>query len=250
MPEPFSYRYQPVLGTDLHVMVAAAGEAQAERAEARIIDEIRRLGALLSTYDPDTPVSRWMRGDDGPLPGEVITVLALAQGWYVASDGAFNPGLGRLRARWREAEQDGRIPSRSECADLAAAANSLPYVVNGDGPDRRVERSGHGRWLDLDALAKGWIVDRAAEAAQGSGVDWVMVNVGGDLRVVGSGSVHVAIEDPESTVDNAPALGVVTVGAQGLASSGSARRGYRVGGEWFGHILDPAPAGRSTQYQG
>lgn len=140
-------------------------------------------------------------------------------------------GRRRPAPRWREAERDARIPGRSECADLAAEAHPLPYAVHG-GDGRHVERLGDCRALDLDALAEGWIVDRAAEAGRGQGIDWVMVNVGGDLRVVGPGSVTVGVEDPTAAVDNAAPLGVVRVRAQGLASSGSARRGYRVGDQW------------------
>lgn len=98
-------------------------------------------------------------------------------------------------------------------ADLAAEAGPLPHVVHDvDGADdcRRVDRTG----------------------------DCGVVDVGGDLRVVGPGSVRVAVDDPTSRVDNAMPLGVVAVRAQGLASSGSSCREFRVGERWFGYVLD------------
>ena len=240
MTQPFSFRYQPVLGTDLHVLVGCETASSAERAQQRVLEEILRLEAQLSTYRPDTPLARWMRAEEaGDLPGEVVTVLALAQDWYVTSKGALHPGLGRLRARWREAERDGRPPSRDECRRLAAQADELPYTVRTSGGVQTVHRIGDCTDLDLDALAKGWIVDRAADIGMSSEVEWLMVNVGGDLRLVGSGSVRVAIEDPASTIDNAPPLAVATLSPGGLASSGSARRGFQVAGQWFGHVLDP-----------
>ncbi len=70
-------------------------------------------------------------------------------------------------------------------------------------------------------------------------VEWVMVNVGGDLRLIGSGSVRVAVEDPASTIDNARPLAMLNLTPSGLASSGPARRGFQIAGQWFGHVLDP-----------
>ena len=236
----YSFRYQPVLGTELHVVVGCTSAALAEHAQQQVLDEILRLEALLSTYRPDSPLSRWVRDEaEEELPDEVVTVLALAQTWFAASGGAYDPALGRLRSLWRKAEHQGRPPLPEECRRLAAQAGRLPYAVRtgADGP--RVERVGDCSVLDLDGLAKGWVVDRAAEVVREPDVGWLMVNVGGDLRLVGPGPVRVAIEDPGSRVDNAPPLGVVSMRAGGLASSGPARRGFRVGERWYGHVLDP-----------
>jgi len=240
MTQSFSFRYQPVLGTELQVLVACETATSAKQAQQRVLGELLRLEAMLSTYRPDTPLSRWMRAEEpGDLPGEVVAVLELAQDWYVTSKGALHPGLGRLRARWREAERDGRPPNREECRRLVAQADQLPYTVRTSEGVRSAHRIGDCTDLDLDALAKGWIVDRAAEIGMSPEVEWLMVNVGGDLRLVGSGSVRVAIEDPASRIDNAPPLAVVTLTPGGLASSGPARRGFQVAGQWFGHVLDP-----------
>jgi thiamine biosynthesis lipoprotein len=55
--------------------------------------------------------------------------------------------------------------------------------------------------LDFGGVAKGWTVDRAAEAAEAAVAElpWAVVDAGGDLRVVGrlSGEpLDIAIEDP------------------------------------------------------
>lgn len=245
----FSFRYQPVLGTDLHVLVGCEAATAADLAQRRVLEEILRLEDLLSTYRVDTPLSQWMlaaegqapegKAPKGELPDEVVTVLALARDWFITSGGVFHPGLGRVRKRWWRAELDGRPPDRDECRLLAAQSESLPFVIETVDGVRRVQRTGDCSDLDLDALAKGWIVDRAAEVGVDSTVSWVMVNVGGDIRVAGPGSVRVAIEDPRSAIDNAEPVAVVTMGAGGMASSGPARRGFQVGGQWFGHVLDP-----------
>lgn len=89
--------------------------------------------------------------------------------------------------------------------------------------------------VDLDAIAKGFIVDRALDAAMGVGLASALVNIGGDLAC--GGTVRVAIENPNTPYDNAPPLARVSVTDAALATSGTARRGL--------HIRDPrtgAPA--------
>jgi thiamine biosynthesis lipoprotein len=94
--------------------------------------------------------------------------------------------------------------------------------------------------LDLGGIAKGWTVDRASEDALASGLPWVLVNAGGDLRIAGEAPVlEVAVEDPED-----PELEVVrlrlTTGA--LATSSVAKRTWAPGQH---HVIDPttgAPA--------
>ena len=38
---------------------------------------------------------------------------------------------------------------------------------------------------------------------------------------------------------NAPPLTKVAIAGQGLATSGSARRGFRIDGRWYSHVIDP-----------
>ena len=39
--------------------------------------------------------------------------------------------------------------------------------------------------LDLGGIVKGWTCDRAAERALAVGLPWVLVDAGGDLRILG-----------------------------------------------------------------
>ncbi|HOB06218.1 MAG TPA: FAD:protein FMN transferase [Propionibacteriaceae bacterium] len=92
--------------------------------------------------------------------------------------------------------------------------------------------------LDLDAIAKGYIVDRAAVAVATAGAWSVLVNIGGDLVHQGPVPVEVGIEDPRTPYDNAPPLTTVKLAGRALATSGIARRGQ--------HIRDPRTGQPST----
>lgn len=228
--------FQPLMGTVVEVQAYAGSEAVAEDAYAAAVAEIDRLTPLLSTYDPGSEICRWRRGEVDPGP-ELTAVLALCADWHRRSGGAYHPGVGVVVDRWRRAEVEGVEPSAAELDALAL--DDLPYRVDGG----RVVVTGDCSGIDVNALAKGWVVDRALAAARDvGGVAGAVVNAGGDLVHGGEGEIAVAVEDPNNPFDNADPLGAVSLRGAALASSGLARRGFRVGEKWFGHVVDPRTA--------
>jgi thiamine biosynthesis lipoprotein len=235
----FRSTVEPVLGTRLTMRVDAPDRPVADAAEAVVLGEAERLEALLSTYRAESAMSRWRRGRlDDPGP-EVVAVLAVAARWTELTPGAFSPCLGALMRRWRRAEAEQRLPDPRELAALAAAA-TLPYALTDTG----VTRIGDCTLVDVHGVAKGWVIDRLVDAAVAvAGVGAVLVDLGGDLRHARrdeESDVTVAIEDPGAVADNATPLAVVRLAEQAVATSGGGRRGWRIGGRWYGHLLDPA----------
>ncbi|HQV58679.1 MAG TPA: FAD:protein FMN transferase, partial [Ilumatobacteraceae bacterium] len=204
-----------------------------------VLAEADRLEAMLSTYRPNSVFSRWRRGEPANLPVEVVDVLELAARWHRRSSGLFNCCLGAVMARWSQAVADQVLPGRGEMAGLAAATTELPFAV----VDGVVHRTGDCSVVDLHGVAKGWVVDRLVEVATAiDGVDTVVVDLGGDIAHrgrAGSTAARIAVENPWATAENASALSVVTVADAAIATSSGARRGWLVGGRWYGHLPDP-----------
>jgi thiamine biosynthesis lipoprotein len=91
-----------------------------------------------------------------------------------------------------------------------------------------------GVGLDFGGVAKGWTADLAAEAAARSGVPWVLVSAGGDLRIAGDCvGIDVAIEDPWVATEEAAR---VRLRSGALASSSMTRRAW---GPGLHHVIDP-----------
>lgn len=232
----FTSSHEPVLGTRLALRVTAVDGAAAAAAEEAVLAVCSRLEAVLSAYRPDSEWSRWRRGELAEAGPEITELLRLAAHWHRVSRGAFNPQAGVLRERWLAAEHDQQVPNADELAALAATLRPLPYAVTDDG----IDRTGDCSRLDLHALAKGWIVDRAAAVAMTTpGIEAVVVNAGGDLVHRGTGEVLVGIEDPRRPFDNVPPLTRVHLANAGLATGSGARRPVRIGGRRLSHVIDP-----------
>jgi thiamine biosynthesis lipoprotein len=239
---PFAAIHAPILGTEVEIRVIADPDG-ALAADAAAVAEFERLAAVFSVYEESSELARWRRAEVDECSADLTQVLAAAQAWHAASGGAFHPAILPLRRRWQRAAAEDRLPDPAEMAELAIACATLPFTVT----KGRVERTADCSAVDLNAIAKGYIVDRAALAALAvPEVEAVMVNAGGDLRHVGEGSVLVGIEDPTKLPGTAEPRWHVRLTQVGMATSGVARGGFTVSGQGFGWVIDPRTGWPST----
>lgn len=237
-PRPYIHRaeYMRVLGTDASVQIEAGTLEQVQAAEEVLWAEVDRLSSVLNRFDPQSELCRW-QGSPVPLrlSHELSAVLNAARLWHEYTLGALHPGVDCLTALWQKAAQLGTPPTASQLAEVAAR---LTQPLPSCGKDGLTPPPAYP--LNLNALAKGFIVDRATEAAARSpGVQSVLFNVGGDMRHIGLRPMQVQVSDPLSRAENAPAMQMLTLRNAGLASSGHIWRGVEIAGVWYSHLLDP-----------
>src|SRR5205823_12536771 len=95
----------------------------------------------------------------------------------------------------------------------------------------------------LNSFAKSYIAGRAADAALSApGVTAVVVNIGGDLVVRGAWREPVNVADPRDDAENAEPAARIQVRDRAVATSGNYRRGVRIGGRFYSHLIDPRTA--------
>jgi thiamine biosynthesis lipoprotein ApbE len=84
--------------------------------------------------------------------------------------------------------------------------------------------------LNVDALGKAYVIDRAASAdLSATGVNGLLLNIGGDI--VARGSWPVGVADPAARADNSAPLAQLELRDAAVATSGVSLRGR--------HIVDP-----------
>jgi FAD:protein FMN transferase len=231
--------HEGVLGTRLSLSVRGTKASELRQVERQLLSEIDRLEAIFSVYRADSELSRW-KTEPGiaaaPVSVELRALLTLGLNWHERSDGIFNPCVGALSDRWRHASETQVLPTSVETQSLAEGVAEMPYRFD----DGQLQRTGNCSWLNFNALAKGLLIDLAtASSLHDVSPSSVVVNVGGDLVHRGAGSAAVRVEDPFRPYDNAAPLDIVFVSNAGVATSGSSKRGVRIGDTWFSHIIDP-----------
>ena len=231
--------HEPLLGTVVEVQLLLDGEGREDEGReliAAALAEMVRLQRVFSSVDSDSEFSRWTRDASSPVSEELRSVLTEAAQWQRRSAGRFNPAVGVLSDLWTEAQQAGTPPSRADAQRLAESIASPRWAIDDAGLPRQLASCGG---CTLNAFAKGWIVDRIVERLSRAGVRSVTVNAGGDLRRAGPDPLEVGIEDPFRTYDNQPPIAAISITDAAVATSGSARKGFTVGGTYFGHVIDP-----------
>jgi ApbE family len=148
-----------------------------------------RFEASLSNHQADSPFSR----------GDGVT-------WASCPAGSGGPGLGATLVRTVTCG----VQPVPRCADPPLAAR------RGGAGDRRT--------VDVQAIAKGWIIDQMVTAGwRVEGVSAVRVDPGGDVRRAGnagSAPVTVAVADPSTNADNVAPLAMAHLGDGAVASIG------------------------------
>ena len=238
--EDFSFYHENVLGTSLELCVRAETIEGARRAESRVLEEIDRLDAIMSGYRAASEFCRWQAAPKGPVQvsAELYEVLAASDYWQKASGGAFDPRVEALSQLWSCSCRLGRLPTAQETT-RAKALLLTPAWRLGPAPGM-VERLSDCP-LSLNGIAKGYIVERACEAAwcPADEVSGLALNLGGDLRVRGDVARTVGIASPWSDSESSDPLESIAVKNRSVATSGSSQRGFMINGKWYSHVFDP-----------
>jgi len=239
---------RPVMGTTATI-VAAHPQPEAGRAVAAALDALQDVERRMTRFLADSEVGRinTAPGVARPVSASTAEVMASALALAAASDGYFEPGLGRQEALWGfyDHQAPERLPAgwwRREPAwrTIRLETDDTPRVTLTDPTVR----------LDLGGIAKGYGVDRAVAVLREAGVEHALVNVGGDLYALGSRPGgepwRVGVRHPRR---DDRFLAVMRLRDQAVATSGDYENFFMRAGRRYSHLLDPRTARPAPYHQ-
>jgi thiamine biosynthesis lipoprotein len=205
--------------------------------------EVRRIEAKYSRYRDDSVLSliNENAGQTVALDNETLWLINYACACFEQSEGLFDISSGVLRQAWDF--RAGVLPSESVLAQLLARV----------GFDRIELSGGHltmlpDMELDLGGIGKEYAVDAAATIARQAGIKCGVVDLGGDLCVLGpheDGSPwQLGVRNPRDTES---AIASLPVYQGGMASSGDYERFFEIDGKRYCHLLN-ARTGFPVEY--
>jgi thiamine biosynthesis lipoprotein ApbE len=248
--DDFAFFHENVLGTSCELRVRADSEEDARCTEERVLSEVDRLALIFSSYDSSSEFSRWQATRDRPtrLSEELFEVLQASDVWRTGSAGVFDPRVEALSQLWAKAAQRDRLPTPSETSAAQTLMAQTAWRL-----DRAARTAIHTSAcpLSLNAIAKGYIVERASDVAlaQCQGVHGLLLNIGGDLRVCGDWARTIGIANPRGDSETTEPLVAIEVKSRSVAASGNYQRGFDIRGRRYSHVFDPRsgmPADRTV----
>ena len=210
--------------------------------DRRLLDEAFDLcaeyEALLSKSAEGSDV--WRINDAGGDPVTVaagtIDVIRAGLEFGELSAGMFDITIGRLTTLW-DFSGDPRVPTKTGLADVLETVDYSKVMIHGD----TVRLTDPDAWLDLGGIAKGYIAECLAGFLKDSGVAGAVVDLGGDVAVVGGkpdGSAWmIGVRQPFG--GHSELLGVIETGEASIVTSGIYERQFEENGILYHHILDP-----------
>jgi FAD:protein FMN transferase len=235
----FVSHFENVLGTSMELKVLAGSAKDASMAEAAATKEISRLQKILSAYDAQSEFSGWLKTSNEAVrvSPELLEVLGLFDQWRITSGGALDASAEVVTQLWKQAATRQHIPTAEELAAAVEEVKQLHWKLD---PMTHTATHLDQAPLMLNSFAKSYIIRRAADAAMASkNVRAVVLNIGGDLVIVGDLKETVQISDPTADAENDPPMDQLMLANRAVATSGNYRRGELIGGHWYSHIVDP-----------
>lgn len=234
-------RYMTIEGTALGTFVqvkcnTSTPESDISQMIAQVDSEAK---ASMSIFSADSRIARLNSNDTDSLDSHLVFNIELAGRFTRLSDGAYDITIKPLTDAWgfgrEDAESNPNIDSILTFVGYDKIAIDGMRLVK---QDPRVQ-------IDLNSIAKGYVVDMVATRLEKLGIEDYMVNIGGEIRCRGLNSRgdvwSIGIETPfDGNMSMDSFEKIISVKDAAVATSGNYRRFYLTeDGRKVAHTLDP-----------
>jgi len=216
---------------------------QQGRAVDAVDEALDEVDGLMSTYKAESELSRFNASDSAEpfaFSPHTMAVLKWSQQVSEETEGAFDVTVGPLVNAYGfgpDIVQD--LPDAETIEGLRERVGYHLLVLDleaGTAAKRHPEL-----YVDLSGVAKGYAVDRAAEAMEAHGYEHFMVEIGGEVRARGRNAHgspwRIAVERPGTA--GGTAHRIVPLLDLSMATSGDYRNFVMDGDRRLSHIIDP-----------
>lgn len=212
-----------------------------DKAGVAIDAAFRRMAesvSVLTRFDPASPVARLNRdGHLDQLPPELRDVLQRALAFSAVTEGDFDISVLPV-LQYFESMRQPAVLDRLDREQIVQRDQLIDYrgiVLDARG----VRFSQRGMAVTLDGLAKGYVIDQGIAALRAAGIEYALVDAGGDVRAISGSSLkrqwHVGIVDP-GKLDQVASI--VSLRNAALGTSGNYRIFYSADKKLF-HVINP-----------
>jgi len=226
------------MGSRCEVQLYASKKSVAEHVVNLVIQDVKRIEQRYSRYNENSVLSDINRvaeqGGTIGIDDETRALLDYADTCYQQSDGLFDITSGILREVWDFKSQ--KIPSEQAIKSLLPRIGWDKLIIS----EATIQFTRPGMQLDFGGIGKEYAVDRAAAICQANGIQHGVVDLGGDIKIIGAHADgrpwSVGIRHPRRP---GQLMGSIAVYQGAVASSGDYERNIILRGKRYSHILNP-----------
>jgi len=224
----------PVFGTTYNVIYNS--EVNYEKQFDSLFHVINQS---MSTYIPDSKISRINKGETLQVDEHFVNVFKTAKHIYRETEGAFDPTIGAVVNAW-DFGPEGKIVTIDSIAIKtlmkSVGFNKIGLVNN------TIEKKNEA-FLDFNAIAKGYGVDVIADFLETKNINNYLVEIGGEIRASGinmekKSPWRVGLDKPRFDGEQSVLKGI-SLENVGMATSGTYRK-FKIDddGNRYAHIIN------------
>ncbi|PLX11909.1 MAG: thiamine biosynthesis protein ApbE [Marinilabiliales bacterium] len=208
-------------------------------------DEIELLLAefdtSLSTYNPESVISKINRNESNRTDYYLNTVLKKSEEIYTLTNGSFDITVAPLVNAWgfgfenREEMTERKVDSLLQFIGFDKISYNDTILIKEDPRTM----------LDMNAIAQGYSVDIVAKFLDNKGITNYLVEIGGEVKTKGFNKTgkewRIGIDKPFDN-NNLPGenlQAIINLSNHSLATSGNYRKFYEKDGIKYAHTIDP-----------
>ncbi len=229
-----------LMDTAVDMVVETSDPSEGERALQAAEEEMQRLEEKMSRHISDSEVQQ-INQQAGVEPVQVSDeTFEVIKGSIELSErmeGYFDISVAPALELWGFGEEEFRVPSEDEILEVL---DVIDYrLIELDPDDQTVFLPKPNMAIDLGGVAKGYIVDRAAEVLAEFDVHSGMIDGGGDIRSTGpkhdDRPWRIGVRHPRGTDHFA----VIELTGEAVTTSGDYERYFTENDTRYHHIIDP-----------
>lgn len=190
---------------------------------------------LFDRFDEGSDIHRINSSGGKPcaVSEDTIELLELALEYSDLSDGQYDVTCGRVTGLWDFTAEAPALPEPSAIADALETVDwQAVKIENG------FVTVPEGTELDAGGIAKGYIADRLVEHLRQNGVQSAVVNLGGNICVLGNKDGKPFSIGLQSPFDQSSCIGYLSAADCSVVTAGSYQRCFELDGSLYHHILD------------
>lgn len=231
-----------LMGNNFTITVVAASEPEGREYITTAVNEIRRIEALLTTYNENSQTSL-INANAGIKPvvvdKEVFELIARSIAISNITQGAFDITYGGLdKSLWNFDRNMSALPSKEEALKSVHLINFKNIDLDNDNGTVFLKQK--GMRIGFGGIGKGYAAEMAKRLLIKNNVQSGIVNASGDLTAWGmqpSGKPwRIGISNPD---DLAKVFSYLDISGKAVATSGNYEKYVMIGGKKYSHTIDP-----------
>ncbi len=209
-----------------------------------LIIQLREYEQRFSAHDPTSELME-VNKNAGIKPVKVkpslYELIKSGKKHSMAAGSSLNIAIGPLVQAWRIGFADAHIPSEGDIQVLLSKTSARDIIL--DDQEQTVFLKRTGMFIDLGALAKGFIADLLIHDMESMDVQAGLINLGGNVMTYGispkyeDGYWRIGIQHPFLPRGNY--IAVLKALDQSVVTSGIYERKFTTNNKTYHHILDP-----------